>query len=90
MFTTRPDHWDRNVSASETITASPALITDAQGGYHHGIAVFTHGGVLTVVTTEAARRLALEIMDALEHHQRHTKVRRPTSTNQQFDQLADR
>ena len=90
MFTTSPDRYGQNALHSQTITASPALITNTEGEHLPGVALFTRGKVAIVVTTDAAQRVALEIVDALEKHNREKPVKRDTATNDAFADLADR
>lgn len=90
MFTTSPERYPQNRQHSETITASPALITNTEGEHLPGVALFTRGKVAIVVTTDAAQRVALEIVDALEKHNRAKPVKRDTTTNDTFEHLADR
>lgn len=90
MFTTSPDRYGQNALHSQTITASPALITNTAGEHLPGVALFTRGKVAIVVTTDAAHRVALEIVEALEKHKTAKPVKRDTTTNETFDHLADR
>ncbi|MFI7581714.1 hypothetical protein [Kocuria kalidii] len=90
MFTTSPTRYDQNALHSQTITASPAFIRNDEGDHIPGVALFTRGKVAIVVTTDAAQRVALEIVEALEKHKTTKPVKRATSTNDAFADLADR
>ncbi|MHC5558287.1 hypothetical protein [Kocuria sp. U4B] len=90
MFITKPEHAAKNLEVSATITASPARIRTPEGDVLDAVAVFTGRRVSEVITTEAAKRLAFEIADALEVHNKSCNVRRDVSTNDRFAELADR
>ncbi|GGG44300.1 hypothetical protein GCM10011374_03270 [Kocuria dechangensis] len=90
MFTTRPENAATNLKVSETIEAAPARMRTPEGDVLEAVAIFTGRRVTVVLTTEAARRLAFEIADALEVHTREKPVKRDTATNDHFAGLADR
>lgn len=89
MFTTRPENAATNLRVSATIEAAPARMRTLEGDVLNAVAIFTGRRVTAVLTTEAARRLAFEIADALEVHTREKPVKRDTNTNAAFEQLAD-
>ncbi|GGG50774.1 hypothetical protein GCM10011374_11720 [Kocuria dechangensis] len=90
MFTTAPNHYESNLEHDRTITASPALITTPDREHEPGVAVFTRRRVVAVISPESAKGLALELADAIDAHDRRTKVRRDTAVNAAFADLADR
>ncbi|MEX5269063.1 hypothetical protein [Kocuria sabuli] len=90
MFTTSPNRFAQNWENSETITASPARLTTDTGEHLPGVALFTRGRVTSVITAEAAHRVALEIVEALEAHTPVKPVRRDAGVNDAFADLADR
>ncbi|MCV7663737.1 hypothetical protein [Micrococcus luteus] len=65
-FVTRPDMWAHNNEISQTIRAERVELTDEHGHRHDGVGIFSMGKPRQMLTPEAARRLALDIVAALE------------------------
>ena len=65
-FQTRPYMWTHNQEISATINAARVDITDDDGHRHDGVGIFSMGRPRQMLTPEAARRLALHIVEALD------------------------
>lgn len=65
-FTARPYMWEHNQEVSRTINAARVNVTDEAGQLHDGVGIFSIGRPRQMLTPEAARRLALDIVNALE------------------------
>ncbi|EZP43336.1 hypothetical protein BW36_00532 [Micrococcus luteus] len=65
-FVTRPYMWEHNQDVSRTINAARVNVTDEAGQLHDGVGIFSMGKPRQMLTPEAARRLALDIVAALE------------------------
>lgn len=65
-FVTRPHMWAHNNQISQTIRAERVELTDEHGVLHDGVGIFSLGKPRQMLTPEAARRLALDIVAALE------------------------
>lgn len=65
-FVTRPHMWAHNQDVSRTINAARVNVTDEAGQLHDGVGIFSMGKPRQMLTPEAARRLALDIVAALE------------------------
>lgn len=65
-FTARPYMWEHNQDVSRTINAARVNVTDEAGQLHDGVGIFSMGKPRQMLTPEAARRLALDIVAALE------------------------
>ena len=65
-FTARPYMWEHNQEVSRTINAARVNVTDDAGQLHDGVGIFSLGRPRQMLTPDAARRLALDIVNALE------------------------
>lgn len=65
-FTTHPYMWAHNQEVSRTINAARVNVADDAGQIHDGVGIFSIGKPRQMLTPEAARRLALDIVNALD------------------------
>lgn len=65
-FVARAFKWEHNQEISNTINAARVEITRDDGTVIDGVGIFSLGKPRQMLTTEAARRVAGQIIDALE------------------------
>lgn len=68
MFKSRPQHYEFNVKQAESYHARPATIATTDGSYVPGVVLYALGHIRAVMPTEAARKLANSITDAIDEH----------------------
>ncbi|GGG70367.1 hypothetical protein GCM10011374_38630 [Kocuria dechangensis] len=84
-------YFDRVNEDSQGITVECAVIREPGGNEHPGIAFRNGGFPKFVVHADAAHRLAVELVDALEELKaQSTPLRRQTAVSAAFEALADR
>lgn len=65
-FTTQPRMWEHNQEISQTINSDRVVITRSDGSTFAGVGIFSLGRPRQMLHVEDARRLALDIVNALE------------------------
>lgn len=65
-FTTQPRMWEHNQEISQTINSDRVVITRSDGSTFAGVGIFSLGRPRQMLHVEDARRLALQLADAIE------------------------
>lgn len=69
MFTSRSNHYTRNIADGETLTVKPAFLT-APTGREQGVAVLDGSNPRLVLREDHALALCNAIIDALDLHRK--------------------
>jgi hypothetical protein len=89
MWINREGYYDRVTEDSAGLTVEPAVILAPGGAEHPGVICRNSGFPKFCITAEAAHRLAIELVDALEHLKQEKPVKRAATVNDRFDGHAD-
>jgi hypothetical protein len=85
----KESYFDRVLEDSAGITVEDAVIREPGGFEHPGVAFRNAGFPKFVLTAEAAHRVAVELVEALERLKQEKPVKRAATVNDRFDGHAD-